>query len=122
MADSFYVWTDVQKVSMAGELNYNLPELPIYNYWDTSRINEGILYVRCDAAKYQEYQTGISAIAAAEPVTVKVVNTDGASVETFTCPMGNVSATFAKTSLPQGIYLLRIQSKTGKRATIKLIK
>ena len=122
VADSFYVWTDVQKVSMAGELNYNLPELPIYNYWDTSRINEGILYVRCDAAKYQEYQTGISAIAAAETVTVKVVNTDGASVETFTCPMGNVSATFAKTSLPQGIYLLRIQSKTGKRATIKLIK
>lgn len=122
VADSFYVWTDVQKVSMAGELNYNLPELPFYNYWDTSRINEGILYVRCDAAKYQEYQTGISAIAAAETVTVKVVNTDGASVETFTCPMGNVSATFAKTSLPQGIYLLRIQSKTGKRATIKLIK
>ena len=45
VADSFYVWTDVQKVTIAGELNFDLPQLLPYNYWDTSRISEGILRV-----------------------------------------------------------------------------
>ena len=122
VVDSFYVWTDVQKVNIAGELNFDLPQLLPYNYWDTSRISEGILYVRCDAAKYQEYLTGIVAIPLTETVNVEVVNTSCLPVTTFTCPMGNVSETFAKTTLPKGIYLLRLQSKTGKKATLKMMK
>ena len=122
VVDSFYVWADVKKVTIAGELNFDLPQLLPYNYWDTSRISEGILYVRCDAAKYQEYLTGIEAIPASEDVCVKVVASNGIPVATFTCRMDNVSETFAKTTLSQGIYLLRIQSKTGKKATLKLLK
>ena len=122
VADSFYVWTDVKKVNIAGELNFDLPKLLPYNYWDTSRISEGILYVRCDATKYLEFLTGIDTIPSEETVTVEVVNANGVTIETFTCPMGNVSASFAKTTLSKGIYLLRIQSATGKKATLKLMK
>ena len=107
---------------MAGELNFDLPQLLPYNYWDTSRISEGILYVRCDAAKYQEYLTGIESIPATETVTVEVISPNGTTVTTFTCPMGSVKASFVKAVLPKGFYLLRIQSKTGKKATLKLRK
>lgn len=120
--DSFYVWTNAKTVNITGDLKFDLPELPVYNYWDTSRINEGILYVRCDAAKYQEYVTGISAIESSEAVEVQVINASGMTVDTFTCPMGNVRATFASRALPQGIYLLRIHSETGKRGTLKVLK
>lgn len=120
--DSFYVWTNAKTVNITGDLKFDLPELPVYNYWDTSRINEGILYVRCDAAKYQEYVTGISAIESSEAVEVQVINASGMTIDTFTCPMGNVRATFASRALPQGIYLLRIQSETGKRGTLKVLK
>ena len=122
VADSFYVWTNVQTINITGNLNLELPELPVYNYWDTSRINEGILYVRCDAAKYQEYVTGIGAIAADETVNVQVFNISSVQVDEFTCPMGSVSSSLAKTALPKGLYLLRIQSETGKKATIKKMK
>lgn len=122
VVDSFYVWTDAKTVNITGDLQFDLPELLVYNYWDTSRISEGILYVRCDAAKYQEFVTGISAIANNETVEVQVISTSGMAIDTFTCPMGNVRATFANTTLPQGIYLLHIQSETGKRGTLKLMK
>ena len=114
--DIFYVWTDVQNVNIAGNLNFDLPELNENNYWDTSRINEGILYVR-----YKD-PTGINAIAASESVSVEVVNANGITVETFICPMNDVSATFAKLSLPKGIYLLNLQSETGKKGSMKLLK
>lgn len=120
--DIFYLWTDVQQVTMADGINFDLPELPIYQSWDTSRINEGILSVRYDAAKYQEYITGIPAIASSETVNVEVVNANGITVETFTCPMSNVSATFAQSSLPKGIYMLRLQSENGKKGSIKMMK
>jgi hypothetical protein len=122
VADSFYVWTDVKNVNIAGDLNFDLPELPVYNYWDTSRISEGILYVRCNAAKCQEYLTGISAIDAGETVMVEVINTSSVTVKTFTCPMGNVSDTFVRATLPKGIYLLCIKSEAGKKGTLKLMK
>ncbi len=122
VVDSFYVWTDVQKVNIAGELNFDLPQLPVYNYWDTSRISEGILYVRCDAAKYQEYVTGIGNIDATEDVKVKVINSNSITIKAFTCPMDHVSDTFAKMELPKGLYLLRLKSETGKKGTLKLMK
>ena len=114
--DVFHLWTDVQRVTIAGDLNFDLPQLAEGQYWDTSHINEGILYVRYKAT------TDIAAIPAGETVTVEVVNANGITVETFSCPMNNVSAVFAKTSLPKGVYLLRLQSETGKKGSIKLMK
>ena len=64
----------------------------------------------------------ISAIESSEAVEVQVINASSMTVDTFTCPMGNVRATFASRALPQGIYLLRIQSETGKRGTLKVLK
>ena len=42
--DSFRIFSDVTTVKI-GTLNFDLPELPIGNYWDTSKISEGYLYV-----------------------------------------------------------------------------
>ncbi len=122
VADSFFIWTDVKTVKVAGDLNFNLPELPSYNYWDTSRIAEGILYVRCDAEKYQEYLTGISDIDADEMVEVDVCDVRGIRVSEFTCPMRQVSSAYAQLSLKRGVYLLNVKSVSGRKTAIKLIK
>lgn len=122
VADSFYVWTDVKNVSVDGEINLVLPELLPYNYWDTSRVKEGILYVRCDARKYQEYLTGITPFRADEIVTAKVVNTRGICVDTMVCSMQKLSATFSEKSFPKGVYLLHVTGATGKTSTLKMMK
>ena len=119
--DSFYIWTDA-KTATIGELNFELPELPVYNYWDTSNIQNGVLYVRCDKEKYDAFVTDIKNIDSSETVTVEVVNTNGVVATEFTCPMGNVPSTFAQTSLPKGVYLLRVKSENGKKGTMKLFK
>ena len=106
-----------------GTLNVVRPEnLPDHYIWDTSRINEGVIFARLDAEKYQEYMTGIDVIDTEETVNVEIINASGAVVGKFTCPMGNVRSSFAKTSHPKGLYLLRIQSETGKKETIKTMK
>ena len=120
--DSFYVWKDVQKVTIAGKLNFDLPQLPVYQSWDTSRINEGLLFVRFNKAQYEDYVTSISDIDAVETVTVEVLNANGIAIGTFSCEMEKVNASFAAAALPKGIYLLRIQSETGKKATQKVMK
>ena len=120
--DSFYVWTDAKSVSVTGDLQFDLPELPVYNYWDTSKISEGILYVRCDKEKYDAFITDIKNIEASETVDVEVVNSNGAVVGEFTSTMGSVQSSFSKQSLPKGVYLLRVKSDTGKRGVMKLMK
>ena len=120
--DSFFVWTDAKSVNITGELNFDLPELPVYNYWDTSRISEGILYVRCDKEKYDAFITDIKNIGADETVTVEVVNSSGTLVSEFTSTMSALQSSFSQQSLPKGVYLLRVKSDTGKRGVLKLMK
>ena len=120
--DSFYVWKDVQKVTIAGKLNFDLPQLPVYQSWDTSRINEGLLFVRFNKAQYEDYVTSLSDISTMETVTVEVLNANGIAISTFSCEMEKVNASFAAAALPKGIYLLRIQSETGKKTTLKVMK
>ncbi len=123
--DEFTIWTDVTTLTLPADisaLHFDLPELNSWNYWDTSRISEGVLLIRCDAAKYQEYVTGISAIEADETVSVEVITAGGTTVSEFTCPMNSVSSAFAQTTLPKGIYLLRVKSESGKKGTMKLMK
>ena len=118
--DIFYIWTEAATLDI-GELNLELPELP-YSDWDTSRVKEGILIARFNQDKYNNYATGIDHIAAEETVSVEVIGASGAAVATFTCPMGSVKSTFAQEAIEKGIYLLRVQSETGKKGTMKLIK
>ena len=119
--DSFYVWFNCANATV-GNVQFDLPELPVYNYWDTSKISEGKLLVRCDKAKYDIYVTDIRNIDDDETVSVEVVSARGAVVDNFTSSMSDVQATFGKATLPKGIYLLRVKSETGKKGTMKLMK
>lgn len=118
--DVFTLWTDVTTVT--GTPDFDLPELPEWNYWDTSRISEGILMIRCDADKYQQHLTDISDIAANETVRVEVVNANGVTIDQYTCQRSAVQTTFGQATLPKGLYLLRIKSEKGKKETLKLMK
>jgi hypothetical protein len=118
--DEFTIWTDVTSIS--GTPSLALPELPAWNYWDTSRISEGVLIIRCDAEKYQQYLTGISDIADGETVSVEVINSNGITVKKFTCSMSAVKATFDQATLPKGLYLLQIKSASGKKGSMKKMK
>ena len=119
--DSFYIWTDAKSANV-GDLKFILPELPVYNYWDTSKISEGILYVRCDKEKYDAFITDIKNIDASEAVSVEVVNSNGVVVSEFNCTMSNVQSSFSRQALPKGVYLLHVKSETGKRGVMKLMK
>ncbi|MBQ9363777.1 MAG: autotransporter-associated beta strand repeat-containing protein [Bacteroidaceae bacterium] len=43
-ADSFRIFHTVTDVSL-GNITFDLPDLPRGNYWDTSRVNEGLLFI-----------------------------------------------------------------------------
>jgi len=74
-ADAFYLWTNANKVDIAGTLNFDLPSLPDGNYWDTESIKDGIIYVRFDPSK----ATGINA-ASAEKDIIAIYSANGARV------------------------------------------
>lgn len=121
----FTLWTSANTVTLPSDitqLNLVLPELPPYNYWDTSEIAEGKLYARFDAEKYQEIVTNIDAISPNEMVTAEVVNSSGVTVAEFTCPKSSLKTTFNQTTLPKGVYLLRVKSDKGQKGTMKLMK
>ncbi len=42
--DSFRIFSEVTKVDF-GKINFDLPQLPVGNYWDTSKVTEGYLFV-----------------------------------------------------------------------------
>lgn len=119
--DKFILWKDV-KTANVGTMTFDLPELPVYNYWDTTEISDGIIYVRCDAEKYQEYITAISPIASTETVNVEVINASGSVVSTFSCPMGSIQSSFSQANIAKGVYVLRIKSQSGKQESKKLMK
>ena len=120
-ADSFYIASDVKTLNIASNVTLDLPEL-LFSDWDTSRISEGVLYVRFNPAKYNNYMTGVQTIDASETVNVTVVTLNGTTVSEYTCPMGSVKSSFSKEALAKGVYLLRIKSETGKESTIKVLK
>src|SRR5574344_3072947 len=120
--DSFLLWTNVTSVRIEGELNYELPELPAYYRWDTSKIQEGKLLLHFDQSKYDELMTGVSEIDDNETVKTQVVNTGGMVVGHFTAKKCNVASTFAKLNLSKGVYLLHMESERNKKSTIRMMK
>jgi len=114
VADEFLLWTNV-KTPNIGKVEFELPELPGGNYWDTSNIANGILYIRYDKA------LAIGEIASDEVVNVKVTTTNGVVVDEFTCPMGSVNSSFSQRKNAKGIYILNITSENGKKDAIKKI-
>ena len=114
--DKFVLWTEV-KTANVGTLNFELPELPAWNYWDTSEIANGILYVRCN----EEIYNAIEGIASDDIVEVDVTSMSGVVVDHFTCPMGSVKSTFATRNL-KGIFVLNIVNEDGKHTSFKTVK
>jgi hypothetical protein len=101
--DSMRIW--VCK-SFSGTPEFALPTLIKGLKWNTDRISEGLLFVEVDP-------TGIESIASDEEVTVNVVTISGSEVMQFTCPFGNIEETFRRSSVPSGIYMLRIKGATA---------
>lgn len=120
VADSFFVWTSV--TTMSGTPKLSLPELPVYNYWDTSRINEGILLVRFDKDKYEIYANGINSLSSQETVTVTVVAANGVAMGKYNCTANTIMVNLHDLQLCKGIYLLNIVSESGKKFTLKYTK
>jgi autotransporter-associated beta strand protein len=114
-ADSFRIFSDATSVNI-GNVQFDLPELPAGNYWDTSRLNEGYLFVRYNQA------LAVTSVASDEMVEVEVVNTAGATVANYTCRMGAVAQTLKQTAIPGGVYLLNIKSESGQQITLKQLK
>ena len=114
--DKFVLWTEV-KTANVGTINFELPELPAWNYWDTSEISNGILYVRCN----EEIYNAIEGIASDEIVNVDVTNMSGMVVDQYSCPMGSVKESFAKRNL-KGVYVLNVVNEDGKRTSFKVAK
>jgi hypothetical protein len=114
-ADSFRIFSDAASVNI-GNVQFDLPELPAGNYWDTSRLNEGYLFVRYNQA------LAVTSVASDEMVEVEVVNTAGATVANYTCRMGAVAQTLKQTAIPGGVYLLNIKSESGQQITLKQLK
>lgn len=114
-ADSFRIFSDAASVNI-GNIKFELPELPAGNYWDTSRLNEGYLFVRYSQAM------AVTSVPNDEMVEVEVVSSAGATVANYTCKMGAVSQTLKQTAIPGGVYLLKIKSESGKQITLKQLK
>lgn len=118
LPDSFRIFSDVVTAKI-GTLNFDLPELPAGNYWDTNRISDGYLFVRYDESLIP---AGISSIGSDEQVEVEVLSVSGAVVENFSCKASEVKSAFKASSVPGGIYILKLKTQTGGQATIKLLK
>ena len=97
--DSLIVW---KAATFAGTPKFDLPELGIGYYWDTTHIAEGKLIIGYDA-------NSISAIAADEEVTVTVWSQNGVETGRFTCLMGAVEEHFYRYQTTKGMYLLHIE-------------
>lgn len=85
-------------------------------YWDATDLADGILrvkYVKPDA---------ISEMDASAEVQVSVVSASGLVVGNFACLCADVESAFSKMSLPEGIYMLRLQDESGKQKVLKIRK
>ncbi|MBO5025729.1 MAG: autotransporter-associated beta strand repeat-containing protein [Bacteroidaceae bacterium] len=101
--DSVRLWVSD---TFAGTPEFDLPALGNSLVWDTSRIAEGLLFIKYDP-------TGIDAIAADEEVNVAVISTNGTVIGNFTSACGDVDEVFKNMDIPSGVYLLNVRGKSA---------
>ena len=118
VADSFLLWTDVNKVTVpdVSQLQFQLPELPLGNYWDTSRFAEGLLFVRYDSG----LADGITPVPHHEKVNVRMYAPDGKLVATWNGLFGHISGDCKQHGEPNKVYLLKIKKQNGETLTMKM--
>ena len=115
VADSFRIFSDAASVNV-GDLQFDLPELPAGNYWDTSRIKDGYLFVRYNQAM------AITSIDDDEMVDVEVVSSTGTVVANYSCKMAAVRFTLKQLGVASGVYMLNVTGESGKKTTLKQLK
>ena len=109
--DSIRVW---ECTSFSGTPKFDLEELSGGLEWDTSRISEGLLFIKAS--------TGISNIASDEIVEVTATSINGVALFTFSTEYSNVEEYFrSNNTLPKGIYILSIKHGNA-RETMKVTK
>lgn len=106
LGHSFELW-NCEEVDATSAPLLDLPELSEGLAWDTTDLftSTGTLRVT-DAA-------GIRLESWDEEVRVTVVTLDGVQVGAFRCVYNQMQETLDATSLPQGIYLMKIEGKNG---------
>lgn len=114
LGDTFNLWTVSGAVKGTPQA-IELPELPEGLAWDTTELMTKTGTIRVTDA------TGVGITAWDEEVEVTVVNLDGMQLESFTAPYNQVQESLDNTSLPAGLYILKMQSKNGCGA-VKMMK
>lgn len=111
--DSLVLWKDV--TTFEGTPSFDLSELGGGYYWITDYVSEGKLFIGYDP-------TGIDAIPMDEEVNVSVLTSGGVQVDAFTAPMSEAKERVMRnTTLPAGIYILRVEGKEAT-GTLKVMK
>ena len=114
LGDNFSLWT-CNEVAAGSNPTLELPELPDGLAWDTTEMltTTGTLRV-IDA-------TGLRLTAWDEPVQATVFTLEGVAVATFESPYNQVTETLSATSLPRGLYIVKMDGQHGSGA-IKVMK
>jgi len=76
-------------------------------YWDSSRLNEGLLFVTDKAP------TAISGITSNKECNIQVVNAAGVTVAHYTTTADKAVERLHQSDLPDGVYMLRIATASG---------
>ena len=103
--DEFTLWTATGSVT--GTPTFDLPELPDGLTWNTSGLTgqTGVLRV------VENSSAGIGDMLAETPVTCEVFTASGLHVTTFQCVKAEATTMIRKKALPQGTYILKMQSE-----------
>lgn len=103
--DEFTLWTATGSVT--GTPTFDLPELPDGLTWDTSGLTgqTGMLRV------VENSSAGIGDMLAETPVTCEVFTASGLHVTTFQCVKAEATTMIRRKALPQGTYILKMQSE-----------
>ena len=114
LGDNFSLWT-CSDVAAGSNPTLELPELPEGLAWETTEwlTTTGTLRV-IDA-------TGLRLTAWDEPVLATVFTLEGVQVATFDAPYNQVAETLSATSLPRGLYIVKMDGQHGSGA-VKVMK
>lgn len=114
LGDSFNLW-NCKKVQEDSAPTLELPELPEGLAWDTTELLTTTGTLRVTDA------TGLRLTTWDEPVKAAVYTLDGVLVDAFNCAYNQVGETLNCTSLPAGLYIIRMEGANGNGA-VKMMK
>ncbi|MBE6292607.1 MAG: hypothetical protein E7091_09395 [Bacteroidales bacterium] len=112
--DSLVLWTS-QTTTLAESLVYELDSIGDGLAWDTSDLKNGIIRVIKEP-------TAIEPIAADENVACVVYAMNGVECARFACRYNDIDYAMQDAALPNGIYLLRINSTKAQLVEKRIVR